>query len=540
MQREDYPVPNFIRPRFRSLSGEWNVELVGQDTIQKTVANIPGELGSTASGVGDVSGVSVATYEKTFTLNSSEISGTVLLNFTALSYRSQIYLNDILIAENGGYHHSMCFDVSMLVKEKENTLKIITSRSGNFPLGILGEVWLEFSAKSYFGVVRSYGSLMNKTIYVQGSVSGETEGYKVKVEIAYGKKPVATYEYNAKAILNLGANLKSQTVYLWQALAPRFYEIRLSLFNPQGGLCDQIYTYCAFRDVSMVDNKLYVNGEPTFVRSVEVDGVYPHSGTMSASAKEIAQDYASLMMLGFNAVDFTRYPTPRELYVADKLGIMVRAYLPSNEIDTQNPQDFEVFASETQMLLNRDFGHPSVIFEIPFEDYNGTAVVQNSIRTLIKQTDQNKVVSTRGGDLYSTDLYEFKEESTSASEIEEWLMYRFNGVKLSEKEDAKRRKAKPELISEDALRKMPFYVGSIKAGNLRQNDHYSEVQFISAYATQLELIMESGAIGFTLNSLYDFGDNKNGLLTANRDFKLSREGIAKMRAINKKKAFSEQ
>ena len=118
-------------------------------------------------------------------------------------------------------------------------------------------------------------------------------------------------------------------------------------------------------------------------------------------------------------------------------------------------------------------------------------------------------------------------------------MYRFNGIKLSEKEDAKRRKHNPELLTEQKLRTMPFYVGSIKAGNLRANDHYSEVQFISNYARQAELIMASGAIGFTLSSLVD-NDGKNGLLNANRDFKISREGIAKMRAINKKKAFIEQ
>ena len=87
---------------------------------------------------------------------------------------------------------------------------------------------------------------------------------------------------------------------------------------------------------------------------------------------------------------------------------------------------------------------------------------------------------------------------------------------------------------------MPFYVGSIKAGKLRANDLYSEVQYISALASQLELITASGAIGFTLSSLYDVGEEKNGLLTNERNFKISREGIAKIRAINNKKAFSEQ
>ncbi|MBQ8178362.1 MAG: hypothetical protein IJ033_04130 [Clostridia bacterium] len=541
MQREDYPIPNYVRPRFKSLNGEWNLELLGENSTKICTCNVPYELGSKNSGVEDILGVRSAVYQKCFELNASEVSGTVLLNFGGVANYSRIYLNDILVAENVGYHHSMVFDVSMVAKEGVNALSVVAERGDDYtlPIGIIGEVWLEFAAKSYFGSVRSYASLMNKTIYVQGAVAGETEGYKVKVEIAYNKKPVVTYEYKAKGVLNLGANLKTQAVFLWQALEPRFYELRLSLYNAQGGLCDQIYTYCAFRDVSLLDNKLYVNGTPTFMRAVEVDGYYPYSGHYYASAKEIAQDYASVLMLGFNTLDFKRYPTPRELYIADKLGLMVRASLNGNRINQDNAQEFEAFASESQMLLNRDFGHPSIIFEVPFEDYNGSALIQSSTYKLLKQTDPTKLVSIRGGDLYETDVYEFKEESNSPDAIEEWLMYRFNGAKLSEKEDLKRRKHKPELLSEQKLRTMPFYVGSIKAGNLRANDHYSEVQFISNFARQAELIMASGAIGFTLSSLVD-GEEKNGLLNANRDFKLSREGIAKMRAINKNKAFSEQ
>ena len=67
-----------------------------------------------------------------------------------------------------------------------------------------------------------------------------------------------------------------------------------------------------------------------------------------------------------------------------------------------------------------------------------------------------------------------------------------------------------------------------------------ERQMVSSFAEQVNFIMASGAIGFTLSRLYDEGDEKSGLLNENRDFKISREGIAKIRAINKRKAFSEQ
>lgn len=542
MQRENYPIPNFIRPRFKSLDGDWSVDLFCESETRNFTITLPCELGSNASNTGSIEDVITAVYYKTFELNASEINGAVLLNFISLSSSARIYVNDVLIAQNYGSMHSLHFDVSQCVKDGENVLKVITSREGemHLPLGILGDVWLEFSAKTYFGTIRTFASLLDKNIYIQGAVAGETEGYKVKVEIAYDKKPVATYEYRAKSILNLSANLKTTTVYLWQALEPRFYEVRLSLFNSNGGLCDQIYTYCAFRTITLVDNKLYVNGHPTFIRALEVDGVYSHTGLVASSAKAIAQDYAAILMMGFNAIHFNRYPTPRELYIADKLGILVRASLQGESRNVDIPDNFNAFATEAQMITNRDFGHPSLIMKIPFTNYNGSKVAQESTYKLLKQTDPYTLVSISGGDLYDSDLYEFREESGNKNEIEEWLIYRFNGVKLSEKEDLKRRKQKPELLSEDTLRRMPVYVGSITATPLRANDLYREAQFLNNYAEQLDLILASGAVGFTLGRLYDSKDNKNGLLTANRDFKISRDGIAKLHAINKKKAISEQ
>lgn len=542
MQREDYPIPNFIRPRFKSLDGEWNLKLLSSDSTTSYVTTTPAELGSYASGVDSIEGIHTAVYEKTFEINASEILGTTILNFISLSSYAEIYVNDLLITQNVGRMHSVHLDISNAIKEGTNSLKVVTMRSleENVPLGILGEVWIEFSAKSYFGSIRTYGSLMDRNIYIQGSIAGETEGYKVKVEIVYNKMPVATYEYRAQSMLNLSANLKTQTVFLWQALDPRFYELRLSLYNEKGGQCDQVYTYCAFRTVSLLDNKLYINGQPTFIRAVEVDGIYPHSGLVPSSSKAIAQDYASAIMLGFNTLHFNRYPTPRELYVADKLGLMVRASLGGEQQNTDLPENFNYFATEAQMTLSRDFGHPSLIINVPFTNYSGSAIVQTSTYKLLKQTDGTRLVSISGGDLYATDFYEFREDSGDVEEIREWFIYRFNGVKLSERDDSKRRKANPDLITESQLRTMPFYVGSIKATKLRPNDYYQESLFVSSFASQVDLIMENGAIGFTFSKLYDNTNENHGFLTANRDFKISRDGIAKIRAINKRKALIEQ
>ncbi|MBO5776586.1 MAG: hypothetical protein J6R35_04350, partial [Clostridia bacterium] len=474
MQREDYPIPNFVRPRIKLLNGEWDYEILSLtgEVTSCGQATLPYELGSIRSGCPLDGSERIVRYTHTFDLNASECLGTTLLNFIAVSYTADIRLNGVPVCVNVGNMHSMHFDVTQLVKEGKNVIELIASRENeDVPLGILGDVWLEFSAKTYFTAVRSYGSLMDKTIYLQGALSGETEGYKVKLEIAYNKKQVATYEYKANPILNLGAALKTQTVYLWQINEPRIYEIRLSLYNAGGGLCDQIYTYCAFRDIDLVEGKLYVNGRPTFIRAIESRGTYPYSGATPLDSKTIAQDYATLLMLGFNAIHFKgRYPTPKELYLADKLGIAVRAEFTDNKRNLNDQREFEVFAGEIQAVINRDFGHPSILFWVPFSEFNGNPILQSGTYTHLKNFDPTRViVGSSGGALYKTDVYEFIPEESSAPCIEDYLIHRHNGMALSEKEDHKRRKANPDLLTANELYQKPFYVGRIIAGNLRAN-----------------------------------------------------------------------
>ncbi len=560
MQREDYPNPLSVRPRLKLLNGVWDYECDPKDNLSDVLYRplsgaivLPYSAGSTASGVTITGKERSVWYRKTFTLDAFEASGTVILNFTSIDYRGEVYVNNRLAGISKGGYAPVKFNITALVTEGENVITVnalddhsdpaipsgdqakTTSDGGKYSptIGIRGDVWLEFCAKTYFGFVRPFASFRDKTIYLQGNIEGETEGAKVRVEIAYGKKQIATYNYKATSTLNVKAPVPGQAIYLWAPNDGKIYDIRISLYNANGGLADMIYTYCAFREINFLGKKLYINGRETFLKTLELNGIYPGTGYVPKDSTAVAQDVALALALGFNAVQFhKRYPLPKELYICDKLGVPVRAELMSSGANLNEPTAESAFFNESVILTQYNFGHPSIINWIPFSDYNYDGSLQAKAYSTLKANDPTRPISSSGGILYATDLYEF--EYTSYERLIPMLYERGNGGIYDEKEEKKFYKDHPGALTQEAIKKLPAYVYGVTAGEFTRGEYFPEKAYLEEYKRVTEAIFKSGAIGFTFSKFYDVDDERRGILDNARNIKLSREGIRVLREANAK------
>ena len=461
------------------------------------------------------------------------------MNFNNIDGYFEIFLNGSPVGAGTGAFASSHYDVSALCKPGENILCVIVRAVKEEVLrGIWGEVWLEFAARSYFAFVRATIVYADKKLYVQGNLAGNPEGLKIRTEVAFRGKQIASYDYKASANFTLCAPL-DRDIEPWQIGAPALYDVRLTLYNAKGGVCDTLYTYTAFREIKLFENKLYVNGRKTFLRAINDGCVYHGAGNTAPSSAIIAQDYATALTLGFNAVQFdSTYPSPRHLYIMDKLGLAARVAL-SGSLDTR-PTEREVTAAteENVKLIARDYGHPSILFWLPFIDFSGPPQLQITGAESYKKLDSTRIIPpTSGGKIYLNELYDFRLDAPDCEALKAMLYIRTNGGIYGEKEEARMLKADGALLPSAALRKLAAYVGSFTAGRVTKNDYLSEKSFIDTYASAYDLIAASGAIGFTLSDLVDTG--KGGILDAERNFLLSREGLTKLIAVNKKKAFAE-
>ena len=546
MQREDYPRPDAVRPRLRILDGEWSfaadpaavTDAINVPSNAVTV-RVPYAPGTNLSGVKDVPLSREWRYYRKFALSPFECAGSVILNFNNIDGYFEIFLNGSPVGAGTGAFASSHFDVSALCKPGENILCVIVRAVKEEVLrGIWGEVWLEFAARSYFAFVRATIVYADKKLYVQGNLAGNPEGLKIRTEVAFRGKQIASYDYKASANFTLCAPL-DRDIEPWQIGAPELYDVRLTLYNAKGGICDTLYTYTAFREIKLFENKLYVNGRKTFLRAINDGCVYHGAGNTAPSSAIIAQDYATALTLGFNAVQFdSTYPSPRHLYIMDKLGLAARVALVGSSDPHPTEREAAAATEENVKLIARDYGHPSILFWLPFIDFSGPPQLQITGAESYKKLDSTRIIpATSGGKIYMKDLYDFRLNEPDCEALKALLYIRTNGGIYGEKEEARMLKADGALLPSAALRKLAAYVGSFTAGRVTKNDYLSEKSFIDTYASAYDLIAASGAIGFTLSDLVDTG--KGGILDAERNFLLSREGLTKLIAVNKKKAFAE-
>lgn len=536
-----------MRPRIRVLDGEWSFTSdalsppgISEPPHDAATIRVPYAPGTKLSGAAAQHGARELRYYRTFELTPFECAGSVILNFLNIDGFYEIYLNGNPVGAGRGAYASAHYDVTNLSITGSNLLCVVSRPAGDGATrGIFGSVWLEFAARNYFGFLRSTAVYADKAVYVQGSVQGGSEGLKIKAEMAFRGKEIASYDYKASDNFTLCIPLKAAPEP-WQIGAPALYDIRLTLFNAKGGICDTVYTYSAFREVRLYENKLYVNGKKTFLRAVRDNCEYYGAGNTAPSSAAIAQDYATAMTLGYNAVDFGGiYPTPKHLYILDKLGIAARTELIGSGNSHPSSDAAQAAADENARLISRDFGHPSILFRIPFTDFNGSPQLQTTVYENYSKLDSTRIMpATSGGKIYCSPLYEFRLPSPDTESLKALLYIRTNGGIRTEKEEARMLKADGALLTSDALRKLPAYVGAFSAGRLKKNDYLSEKNFIDNYAAIYDLIAASGAVGFTFFSLTDSGDGE-GLMDTERNFLLSRTGISKLVAVNKRKALAE-
>lgn len=506
MQRQDYPRPDAVRPRIRLLNGEWEFSLDEADFGKALPGALPCRIkvpfpaGSEMSGQTERA-ISVC-YLKSFDLSAFECAGTVLLNFLNVDGAFTALLNGIAVYSGTGGEGSFHFDVSALVKPGQNVLTVYCAASP-FTRGICGHVWLEFAAKSYFSFLRANAVYASKAVYIQGSIAGETDDHKILVEIAANGKQIYRREYKALPSFTLHAPLE-RLPDMWTASHPALYDVRVTLITPGGGMADMIYTYTAFREIDVVDGRLYINGRKTFLESVRDRLYYPGSDSTPPSSKRIAEDLAYAVLAGFNTVTFCGYPTPAHLYIADKLGLFVIIVL----------KDLSSSDNKYTDLIMRDYGHPSIIMWEPVAEEYGAAE-QNLIYASLKNLDPKRlVVFPSAKRIYKSDMYCF---DCAAKDIPMYLQLRFNRVPLSEREELRLKKSDPAAPGTAELGKLPaFYTGL--TADLDRGDAVKEARFKAAYAAVIAALAES-ASGLEAASLYDTPDIRDGLMNAERESK---------------------
>lgn len=551
----EYPRPQMVRDEWVNLNGIWEYAITPAEAEpEKMDGNIlvPFAVESALSGVGRAVGENEALwYEREFTVPEEWAGQRVLLNFGAVDWKAEVYVDDTFVGEHTGGYAPFSFDVTdMLAKGKKHSLKVkVTDRTDKWyqprgkqvsqpegiwytaVTGIWQTVWMEpvpaAHIDSYYAVADIDAGTLAVTV---DAVVGD--GDVVEVVLLADGDPVAKAEGRE-------VTLAVPEMRLWSPSDPYLYDLEIKVLR-DGEAVDAVKGYTAMRKISYAADKdghkrMLLNNEPLFQYGPLDQGWWPDGLYTAPSDEALAFDIEKTKEMGFNMIrKHVKVEPARWYWHCDRLGMLVWQDMPSiadnstnvwdnrtyeNGTDTPVPDDAKAnYYKEWGEIMAAFKVFPCIVTWVPFNEAWGQFDTEDVVKFTRAQDPTRLINYASGGNFVKCsgdilDLHNYPHPE----------MY---------------------LYDKDYINVLGEYggIGWPVEGHLWQPDrNWGYVQFKSAdevldtyekYADMLIDLIDDGFAGAIYTQTTDVEIEVNGLITYDR--KVVKLDIERLSAINRK------
>ena len=522
---EEYPRPQLKRQSYRSLNGEWDFRIVrgGKNTYEGKI-RVPFAPESYLSGVEHaIEKKDTMIYERSFALPEGFLRERLILHIDACDQYALIYVNGALAGKNTGGYLPIEIDITDLLRDGENTLRVEASDPLDLELaygkqtakrggmwytkvsGIWQSVWIESVTSDYIKEIKITPDLCGIDLEVVGGASEK----KILLE---GKE----YCFEGDHI-----RIEIENPRLWTPEEPNLYE-----FEIISG-ADRVSSYFGLRTVSVIDKDgrsfIALNGNPYFCHGLLDQGYFCDGIFLPASPKGFEDDILRMKECGFNMLrKHIKLEPSLFYYYCDRYGMLIfQDMINSGKynflIDTALPTVLfkkgishraskrrrEEFEHTSAGIINKVYNHPSVVYFTIFNEGWGQFDAKNYYG-FFKNLDPTRIYDTTSG------WFKVRE-----SDVESDHVY-FKPVKL------KNVKGKPAVLSE-----FGGYSCKIEGHSFNLDKTYGyrffderedfENALCALYENEVVPAIEKwGLCAAVLTQVSDVEDETNGLLTYDR------------------------
>ena len=389
----EYPRPQMVRADWQNLNGLWKYGITGAGAETFDAEGqilVPFALESSLSGVGKRLNKGEALwYEREFTIPKKWKGQDILLNFGAVDWKAEVYVNNTLVGEHSGGYDPFSFDITPYLKKSGKQVlrvKVQDASDNGFqprgkqciintsiwytPVsGIWQTVWLEPVPAARIEKYYAVSDIDTGTLTVEVA-SKTAEGDVVKVAlleggVGYSAELPSQKVLAEEMVVDGVAVLKVADLKTWSPDTPYLYGVKVTV-ERKGKVVDSVSGYTAMRKVSMVRDqslnsykRIALNNEPLFQFGPLDQGWWPDGLYTAPTDEALMFDVVKTKEMGFNMIrKHIKVEPARWYYYCDLYGIMVWQDMPS--IGDHSRNVMKARDEEVKAAVSNKWSHDSI------------------------------------------------------------------------------------------------------------------------------------------------------------------------------------
>lgn len=580
---KDYPRPQFVRKEWQNLNGEWNFVFDDKDEgeikkyfdnfpIHKKI-NVPFTYETKLSGIEDETIHYIVWYNKKIKISKEQLkNNNIILNFEGSDYKTKVWINGNYIGKNIGGYSRFSFEIEKYIIEGENdiTVKVQDSLSKDQPrgkqrykkeswkcwyiqtTGIWKTVWIEWVSKKYLKSVKNIPKANKVQLEIETNLLErdiEEQNYYIETEISFdGKilnkvKELLNNSYQ-KIEMDIVQDGTEHIIQKWDTNNPNLYDISYKLYC-DNEIIDTVYSYFGIRNISIKENKIFLNEEQLYLKLILDQGYWKKSHLTPPSEESLINDIESVLAFGYNGIrKHQKVEDERFLYWCDIKGVLVWSEMAN--CYNFDDDSLEKFTNEWIRVVKQNYNHPSIITWVPINESWGIPEVsicekqQNfatSLYYLTKSIDNTRpVISNDGWEHTISDIitiHDYKQD-------EELLCQEYMDEDMAVLKNLKEYNGKHRLFASGyKYEGQPVIMSEYGGIAINSNEGWGygkqvkdENELIERFAKLTSEIKNIPYIsGYCYTQLTDVQQEINGLMNAERRYKIQPDIIRNINSI---------
>ena len=429
----EYPRPQLVRENWQNLNGLWDYAITAKDAKPEVYEGkilVPFAAESALSGVGrSVTENDALWYSREFRVPRQWKGKRVMLNFGAVDWYSEVYIDGQLVGEHKGGYDPFSFDITdYLAKGKDHNLTVRVYDQTNLwyqpcgkqifnprgiwytPVtGIWQTVWMEPVQAAHVESYMAVTDLAEGKIKVSVEAAGLVDGDVCKVELYDGQILVAEAE-------GLETELAVAEPKLWSPDSPFLYDLKFTVLR-NGKAVDQAKGYTAMREISVARDeaghkRMLLNGEALFHYGPLDQGWWPDGLYTAPTDEALAFDIEKTKEFGYNMIrKHVKVEPARWYWHCDRLGMLVWQDMPSPKhgdnkwgrhaydtgTDSQITQEGkDNFYREWSEVIKDFKVFPSIVVWVPFNEAWGQFDTDDVVK-FTREQDPTRLINYASG-----------------------------------------------------------------------------------------------------------------------------------------------